>query len=74
MTMWKWLQHKTNPAHVWCRLLTLLYHYDKLWRRVFCRGTGNGFTKKELVALTKLIEKRRRLEKEKNRLLNKKVS
>lgn len=31
----RWVEHKTNPAHVLCRFMTLLKIYDKFWRFVF---------------------------------------
>ena len=33
--LWRFLEHVTNPLHVFCRLMIFLDIYDALWCRVF---------------------------------------
>lgn len=70
MSLLKWLEHKTNSLHVWCRLLDMLLRYDRLWKQVFNhKHERRPLTRGELLTVSRLHEKKRLLEEEQRCLL-----
>ncbi len=67
MSLRQWLEHKTNARHVWCRFLDCLFVYDKIWKKIF-NGKRPVLSRRELITLTRLRNKKRKLEKERNEL------
>ena len=65
----RWLEHKTNPLHVWCRMIGLHHLYDKIWKRLFCPENKKILTNGDLITLTRLVDKKKRLLREKKKLL-----
>jgi len=62
----KKINHKFNPLHIYCRFQDFIWSYSKLW----CKYVSKKKPDKEYFDnATKLIRKRQRLEREKERLV-----
>jgi len=60
-----WFQDKTNPLHIFARLVDMAKWYDKIWRRFFFgRKKDDELTKEQIVRLAVLANRKRRLMKE----------
>lgn len=59
--MLRWLEHKTNPLQVLCRVLDLVPFYEKLWRGIFCKNRSGGLSREDLVELVRLRNKASKL-------------
>lgn len=62
----KRINHKLNPLHIYCRLCDFIWCYSKWWDK---HVLGKKPDKEYFDQATKLIRKRQRLEREKERLI-----
>ena len=37
-----WLEHYTNPLHVYCRFMDAMKIYERLWRKVFVKDESHN--------------------------------
>ena len=67
--MWlkKLINHRLNPLHIYCRFQDFIWAYSKWWDK---HVTKKKPDKKDFNQATKLIRKRQRLEREKERLID----